>query len=128
MTGSCHCGAVTLELAEQPDYLFDCNCSLCSKHGVLWAYFDPSHVTISGETKAYSRADRDEPAVSIHFCGSCGCSTHWTPAAHIPQDRMGVNMRLFSAEELTGIPLHFPDGAGWNGEGEFGMRKESTVF
>jgi hypothetical protein len=128
MTGSCHCGAVTLELAEKPDYLFDCNCSMCSKHGVVWGYFDPSQVTISGETKAYSRADRDQPAVDLHFCGTCGCSTHWTPKAHVPQDRMGTNMRLFATQDLAGIPLHFPDGLSWDGEGDFGMRKESIVF
>jgi hypothetical protein len=128
MTGSCHCGAVTLKLAEKPDYLFDCNCSTCSKHGVLWGYFDPRQVTISGATKAYSRIDREVPAVDLHFCGTCGSSTHWTPKAHVPQYRMGTNMRLFAAQDLAGIPLHFPDGAGWSGEGDFGMRKESIVF
>jgi hypothetical protein len=128
MTGSCHCGAVTLELAEKPDYLFDCNCSMCSKHGVLWGYFEPDQVTINGDTKTYSRIDREVPAVDIHFCGSCGCSTHWTPKTHIAQNRMGANMRLFSAEELTGIPLHFPDGAEWSGEGDFRMRKVSELF
>jgi hypothetical protein len=119
---------VTLGLAEKPDYLFDCNCSLCEKSGVLWGYFDPSQVAIDGETQSYVRADREQPAVHIHFCGTCGCTTHWTPAAHIAQDRMGANMRLFRPEELTGVPLHFPDGARWNGEGDFGMRRESTVF
>jgi hypothetical protein len=119
---------VTLELAEKPDYLFDCDCSLCRKHGVLWGYFDPGHVSIHGTTKVYARVDRERPAVQIHFCGHCGCSTHWTPMAHTPQDRMGANMHLFAPEELAGIPLHFPDGAGWNGEENFGMRKESTVF
>jgi hypothetical protein len=126
--GACHCGAVTLTLAEKPDYLFDCNCSLCRKHGVLWGYFDPAQVTINGETESYARADRDQPAVNIHFCGTCGCSTHWTPAAHIDQKRLGANMRLFDAEDLAGVPLHFPDGAGWDGNGEFEMRRESTVF
>ena len=128
MTGSCHCGTVTLRLAEKPDYLFDCNCSLCSKHGVLWGYFNPEQVSISGETKAYARVDREEPAVNIHFCGRCGCSTHWTLKAHVPQSRIGANMRLFSATDLSGIPLHFPDGARWSGEGAFEMRRESTVF
>jgi hypothetical protein len=101
---------------------------MCSKHGVLWGYFDPSQVKISGETKAYSRVDRKVPAVNIHFCSNCGCSTHWTPKAHIPQDRMGTNMQLFAAQELSGIPLHFPDGASWNGNEEFGMQRESIVF
>jgi hypothetical protein len=67
MTGSCHCGAVTIRLAEKPEYLFDCNCSMCSKHGVLWGYFPTCEVQISGETISYTRADRDLPSSKVHF-------------------------------------------------------------
>jgi hypothetical protein len=119
---------VTLALAIKPEYLFDCDCTMCSKHGALWGYFEPQQVVIIGETQSYSRADRERPTVNIHFCGTCGCTTHWTPTQHIGQDKMGANMRLFSADALCGVPLHFPDGKGWSGEGTFEMRRESAVF
>jgi hypothetical protein len=128
VTGSCHCGAVTIELAHKPEYMFDCNCSMCLKHGVLWGYFAVSDVVMSGETQTYSRPDRDKPSVFVHFCGICGCTTHWSATTHSPQDQMGTNMRLFAESDLTGTALHFPDGAGWSGEGPFGMRRESAVF
>ena len=41
---------------------------------------------------------------------------------------MGANMRLFDAEELAEVALHYPDGKSWSGEGAFGMRRESSVF
>jgi hypothetical protein len=128
VTGSCHCGTVTIRLAEKPEYIFDCNCSMCSKHGVLWGYFPTCEVQISGETISYVRADRDFPSSKVHFCGTCGCTTHWSPTLNNPQDNMGANMRLFDSEELTGIPLHFPDGKAWSGQGEFGMRRDSNIF
>jgi hypothetical protein len=119
---------VSIKLAEKPEYMFDCNCSNCRKHGVLWGYFAPSKVVISGETQSYARADRKRPSVYVHFCKTCGCTTHWSPTENITQDSMGANMRLFAPEELTGIALHFPDGIGWSGQGAFGMRSESAVF
>jgi hypothetical protein len=100
---------------------------MCRKQGVLWGYFAVSDVTISGETQHYTRADRERPNARVHFCGICGCTTHWSSARPTWPDQMGANMRLFAEDALTGIALHFPDGAAWSGEGPFGMRRESTV-
>jgi hypothetical protein len=115
VNGGCHCGAVKIEIAQKPSYINDCNCSLCARLGVLWGYFVPKDVTVSGEISNYARVDRDMPSVIAHFCPTCGTTTHWTPAAHIRQDRMGVNMRLFGNEATDGVTLHYLDGASWNG-------------
>jgi hypothetical protein len=36
--GSCHCGAVTWTFAGEPDGATTCNCTVCRRYGVLWAY------------------------------------------------------------------------------------------
>lgn len=36
---SCHCGQVRIELDRRPDYINECNCTLCSKAGVRWGLF-----------------------------------------------------------------------------------------
>ena len=128
MVGSCHCGKITIILAKQPDYLNDCNCSLCSKLGAIWGYVDSADVQIVGETIAYTRQDRGQPSVRAYFCGCCGATTHWSPMPHVPQDRMGINVRLFAAGDLTGIVLHYPDGAGWDGSMPYGFRQESAIM
>jgi hypothetical protein len=112
-TGTCHCGAVTLAIAVRPEYLNDCNCSLCTKLGALWGYFNPAEVTISGETGTYIRSDLKTPGLAAHFCKRCGCTTHWKPLPVWPQDRMGVNMRLFSPAAVEGIEIRHPDGRAW---------------
>ena len=38
MTGTCLCGAVTVTVDDRPDYIHDCNCSLCRKAGAAWGY------------------------------------------------------------------------------------------
>ena len=38
MRGACHCEAVRFEIAEPPEWVLDCNCTLCRRYGALWAY------------------------------------------------------------------------------------------
>ena len=132
LSASCHCGAVHVQIALAPDYLNECNCSLCDSHGVWWGYFDPPDVTVTGETKVYTRADREDPAVSLHFCGTCGCTTHWTllPAflEKVGEVKCGVNMRLFAREVLAGVELRFPDGRGWDGIGQWGFVRAAELL
>lgn len=88
---------------------------------------------MTGETRIYQRTDRDEPAVELHFCGTCGCTTHWTLLpAFIERiglhTIMGVNMRLFDRAALAGVKLHFPDGRAWDGVGEWGFVRGAVVL
>jgi len=41
LSGSCHCGAVVVNVARRPRQLTDCNCSICRRYGTLWAYYSP---------------------------------------------------------------------------------------
>lgn len=121
MHATCLCGAVRVALPRQPDYINDCNCSLCRRVGGAWGYFSAREVEVSGETGTFTRTDMENPAVTVHFCRSCGTTTHWTLSdayqkAHPELDRMGVNMKLFAPAELVGIEIRFPDGDGWTGE------------
>ena len=51
MDGSCHCGAVRWRFEGVPTSATSCNCSICRRHGALWAYgFEGEAFTISGET------------------------------------------------------------------------------
>jgi len=38
MQGICHCGRVTWKLDTPPESVTACNCTLCRRYGVLWAY------------------------------------------------------------------------------------------
>lgn len=129
---SCHCGAVRIELERRPDYLNECNCTLCRKTGVLWGYFHPSEVRVEGATGGYSRADREDPGACVHFCSKCGCTSHFdlTPSAVAKHGNtvMGVNMRLADESELVGLELRYPDGRAWDGEGEIRYVREGRLL
>lgn len=107
----CHCGAVTITLAALPSEVVKCNCSLCRKYGVLWAYPSAADVLISPDpppTEAYAWNGRN---VDFHRCRACGCITHWMPRDRKRESR-GVNAHLLSPETLAAIPVRLRNGAG----------------
>lgn len=129
---TCHCGQASLEIASRPEFINECNCSLCSKAGAQWAYCAPEDVSISGRTSTYRRTDKDEPAAQVHFCPDCGTTTHFsltesTIAQH-GNTMLGANMRLAEAGDLAGIELKFPDGKSWDGKGEFEYVREAVIL
>ena len=46
---SCHCGAVVLDIAEAPSEITECNCSICRRYGVLWAYYALERVEVRAQ-------------------------------------------------------------------------------
>jgi len=129
---SCHCGQVRVEADRQPDYLNECNCTLCRKTGARWAYYDPAQVRVTGPTRSYRRNDKPEANAQVHFCGECGATTHFVlteqAIARVGNTLTGVNMRLADERDLAGIELRFPDGRAWDGASEFGYVSEPRLL
>jgi len=128
MVGHCHCGKVHISPSAKPEFLNDCNCTMCASSGAIWGYFNVDQVHITGDTGVYYRADYAKPAVDIHFCKICGNCTHWLPKLPEIANRMGLNMRLFPASDLEGVELRFPDGRNWFGETDYGYRKSAVIL
>ena len=128
----CHCGQIRIGIQKPPDYVNECNCTLCCKSGARWAYFHPSEVSVEGAAKGYRRSDKDDPAAEIHFCANCGSTTHFTltasAAATFGNDVVGVNMRLADEKDLAGVELRYPDGRAWSGAGDFGYVQEARII
>ena len=72
---SCLCGQIRVETAKQPDFIHECNCTLCSKSGARWGYFHPSEVNVEGAAEGYCREDKEEPGAVLQFCAKCGVTT-----------------------------------------------------
>ncbi len=107
---SCHCGAVVLELQAPPETVTACNCSICRRYGVLWAYYDPSEVDIRFDSEPTDTYQWDDETIAFHRCRLCGCVTHWSPL-DVTRRRMGVNARLIAPEVLAAAQIRYLDGA-----------------
>ena len=129
---TCLCGQLTVQPGRPPDFVHECNCTLCRKTGARWAYYHPDEVKVSGKSEGYSRADKEEPAADIRFCATCGTTTHFvlteSAAARHGNTMMGVNMRLAADGDLAGVELRFPDGAAWDGASQFAYVEDAIIL
>ena len=111
MEATCHCKAVRISLAQKPEFLVSCNCSLCHRYGTLWCHFPSEKVTVEceeGATKAYRWGDE---TIDFHHCTSCGCVTHWSNVEGYENPRTAINARLFDRTEAADIKIRKFDGA-----------------
>jgi len=107
---SCHCGAVRLVCDVAPTEVTECNCSICRRYGVLWAYYSPTRVQLIPPDAVTDIYMWDDRAIAFHRCRTCGCVTHWSPVDK-SVDRMGVNARLMPREDLARSRVRLLDGA-----------------
>ena len=106
---SCHCGAVTFEVERAPTVVTACNCSLCRRTGVLFAYYSPTEVRFTG-APASAQYQWGEKSITFHHCPTCFCLTHWS-ANDPASKRMGVNARLIDPAILESARVRRLDGA-----------------
>jgi hypothetical protein len=107
--GSCHCGTVRWRFDGFPEGATACNCTLCRRYGVLWAYdYEGQGITVAGATQVYSRGRH----IGFHFCPTCGCVAYWR-ALQTGADgrrRIAVNLRLAEPEAVAAVPIDHFDG------------------
>jgi hypothetical protein len=107
--GSCHCGAVRWSFEGMPESATACNCTVCRRYGVLWAYdYEGEGIRVSGPTRAYVRGQ----GIGFHFCPDCGCIAYWralAPGAD-GRRRIAVNLRLADPEAVGTIIIDHFDG------------------
>lgn len=108
LEGSCHCGSVRWRFDGMPESATACNCTICRRYGVLWAYgYEGEDVSLTGETRAYAWGEK---TIGFHFCPQCGCVASWRsiePDAE-GRRRIAVNLRLAEPAVVEHLPIdHF---------------------
>ena len=107
---TCHCGAVTIELPAAPTEITHCNCNLCRRLGVLWAYCEITEASLPPAqlTDIYAWGGKH---VDFHRCRTCGCLTHWYPR-DTRRKTFGLNARLLEPALLEKAQKRYKDSAG----------------
>ena len=75
LTGSCHCGAIQIQVERRPRRLTSCNCSICRRQGGLWGYYEPSKVKITARKEDIDRYVWGDKCLRLCRCATCGCVT-----------------------------------------------------
>ena len=107
--GTCHCGAVGWRFDGIPESATACNCTVCRRYGVLWAYdYENEGIHVTGRTQVYIRGDW----LGFHFCPTCGCVAYWLSLKKDEEGRrrIAVNLRLTEPEPIAHVPIDHFDG------------------
>ena len=94
-----------------PESVTVCNCTVCRRYGVLWAYgYIGDDIHSAGKTTTYCR--KDGGAIDFHFCAKCGCVTHYvkTAAEADGRHRTAVNVRMTDPALILDLPIVQFDG------------------
>ncbi len=109
--GNCHCGAVEFELDARPEWMTDCNCSICRRIGALWVHSAIDTITITAPPGATIRYIQGDRLLAVHSCRTCGCTTHWENLQKDETDHMAVNFRMVDPEITQPLRVRHFDGA-----------------
>ncbi|KAI9735152.1 MAG: hypothetical protein M1834_001740 [Cirrosporium novae-zelandiae] len=96
--GNCHCHAFEFSvMLPELKEVYECNCSICSRRGVLWAFplKDSDFVIEKGEgtLTEYSFGPKTK---SHKFCPTCGTAVYTTATNRPEGQSTAVNARTFS--------------------------------
>ncbi|HKJ18727.1 MAG TPA: hypothetical protein VJ984_15340 [Xanthomonadales bacterium] len=108
ISGECHCGRVGFEIAQPPDFLVDCNCSICRRLGALWGHINKKNFTRTGTGKTIEYIQGDN-TLATQSCLHCGCTTHWENISG--KSRMAVNFRMCDPDVVSRFEIRKFDGA-----------------
>jgi hypothetical protein len=108
---ACHCGAVRIVVPAKPEFLVDCNCSICKRNAALWAFYESDSIELSGHPENITAYVWGSRTIRTMFCKVCGCATHWEPIGPEAGTRIGVNARNLELSEIEGIEVRRFDGA-----------------
>ena len=94
MEATCHCMAVRFELDLPPEWVLDCNCSVCRRYGALWAYDWSRSFRLTSPADATFVYRWNGRTLGFHHCNSCGCTTHLQAVDDAGKPILGINARL----------------------------------
>ena len=91
-TGSCHCGAVRFEIEATIDRVTRCNCSICSKKGMLHHRVPPERFRLVRGESDIGTYQFGTGIAKHHFCRRCGIHVFTRPRA--APELYTVNVRV----------------------------------
>lgn len=91
--GGCHCGDVRIAVdrAEPIDSYVECNCSVCTKKGVLLARAEEAELTVTDGQAAIETYRFNTRVAEHNFCRRCGVHVYARPRNS--PERFAVNIR-----------------------------------
>ena len=110
--GGCHCGRVRFRAQVDLDLLSQCNCTVCTKKGILHLPVDPDDFELLRGKDALTVYTFGTGVAQHTFCSHCGMHAFYIPRAN--PHRISVNARCLDDIDAASLtPKGFFDGRHW---------------
>jgi hypothetical protein len=110
--GGCHCGQVRFRARVDLDLLSQCNCSICTKKGILHLSIDPAGFDLLRGKNALTVYTFETGVAQHTFCRHCGMHAFYIPRSQ--PDKITVNARCLDGLDGSSLrPNGFFDGQHW---------------
>lgn len=116
-TGSCHCGAIEIELTA-PDQIevYECTCSMCERTGFLHLIVAKEDFRLVKGAESLSTYTFNTGVAKHYFCKVCGCKPYYVPRSN--PDGFSVNARCLDKKTIMRMTVLPFDGKNWEANGD----------
>ena len=111
MQGGCHCGRVRFRVTADLDSVTVCNCSICSKKGILHLIVPPERFELLSGKDDLTTYTFNAGVAKHTFCKTCGIHPFYVPRSD--PDKIDVNARCIDDIDLAAVTLKRFDGRHW---------------
>jgi len=111
--GSCHCGRVRFEVTADLHPILECNCSICTRKGVLHLIVPPECFRLLGGAEELATYQFNTGTAVHRFCRTCGVHPFYTPRSD--PEKVDVNVRCLDGVDLSTLEITAFDGRNWEG-------------
>jgi hypothetical protein len=111
MEGGCHCGRVRFRVMADVASVIDCNCSICTKKGILHLIVPPEQFELLSGKDELATYEFNTRTAKHMFCRHCGIHPFYVPRSD--PDKIDVNVRCLDDIDLAAITPRPFDGRNW---------------
>lgn len=109
--GGCHCGKVRFRVRAELEGLTECNCSICSKKGIVHLIVPKEVFSLDSDPEALATYTFNTGVAKHYFCKTCGIHAFYVPRSD--PDKIDVNVRCLDGVDIKTLKIEPFDGQNW---------------
>ena len=108
--GSCHCSAVTFTVGADITQAIECNCSHCSRKGLLLAFVPKTQLELKRGEDNLTEYRFNTKRIAHLFCKTCGVQAFGYGTSPDGTETASINLRCLPDLDLSLIKINPYDG------------------
>ena len=102
-TGGCHCGAVRYEVQADLSQIIACNCSICTKRGLLLTFVPADRFKLLAGEGMLKDYQFNRKVIHHVFCPACGVESFANGAMPNGTKMAAINVRCLDGVDLASL-------------------------